>query len=103
MNASGAGVRGLGRGRHSSRRWMVIGGTIGCTVVVAMEAAFDLWWGLQQAAVAGIALSLALTLFGIALFRRYPLLFFDLVVAIAANAWVVSGIHFHGEEGFVWA
>lgn len=82
---------------------MVIGGVLGCGSIVVLEASSDLWHEQHQAAVVGIALVLALALFCIALVRRYPLLFFEFVVAIASCAWVASGVMTHGAGSVVWA
>lgn len=82
---------------------MVMAGAVGCTVVVGVKGAYDFSQGLHQATLVGIALSLALILFCIALARRYPLLFFEFVVAIASAAWVAASVFTYGVDGIVWA
>lgn len=82
---------------------MVTLGVAGCGAVVLLEAAFDLAHGLYHDAAFGVVLALALGLLCLALKRRYPLDFFEFLAAVAACAWVVSGIGTHGMDGLVWA
>lgn len=82
---------------------MVIGGVLGCALIVVLKASSDFRQGQSQAAVVGIALVLALALKCIALVRRYPVLFFEFVVAIASCAWVASAIMTQGVGSVVWA
>ena len=87
----------------SERRLMVTWGVAGCGAVVLLEAAFDFVRRLYHDAAFGVALALTLGLLCVALRRRYPPDFFEFLAAIAACAWVVSGIGTHGIDGLVWA
>ena len=89
--------------RLSERRLMVIWGVAGCGAVVSLEAAFDFAHGFHHDAAFGVVLVLTLGLLCVALKRRYPLDFFEFLSAVAACAWVVSGIGTHGMDGLVWA
>ncbi|MGJ7579924.1 response regulator [Variovorax sp. RHLX14] len=87
----------------SERRLMVTWGIAGCGVVVLLEVAFDFVHGFKHDVGFGVALALTLGLLCAALKRRYPSDLFELLAAIAACAWVVSGIGTHGTDGLVWA
>ncbi len=88
---------------QNGRRLVVAWALAGCGAVVAVETASDLWSKAAHEAICGIVLVVALALLCLATMRRRTEIFFELLVVLAACAWIASGIAAHGTDGMVWA
>ncbi len=74
----------------------------GCSAVVVVETATDMWNGAAHEIIFGVVLTVALLLLSLAMLRRKAEIFFEALVVLSACAWIAAGIAAHGSEGLVW-
>lgn len=85
------------------RRQMMLWAISGCSVIVALQAASDVWNGQHRAAAFGLSLAFTLVLLCVSVVRHYRTVFFEVLTVIAACAWIVAGVSAHGVGALVWA
>ena len=93
----------IGSEQPMSRRQMMLWAVSGCSVIVLLQAAWEVWEGHQQIAVLGLFLASALALLCASIFRRDRTVPFEILTVIAACAWIAAGVSQHGIGALVWA